>query len=224
MNKEYIYLGQYYHKHGKDLQELGITEKKIGKTKNPDSREKGLNSTKMTIGYKYIAIWEVKNMDIVETIFHTAFDDNRLSGEWFEDPNDDMLERIDKILRLSELGTKTYEDTVDIDENQIKTPKGRIKSLTVTYNDKEYVGNGTQVMIDVCNQIIEDKGLNKDNLEDLYLIRKEGWENPNDLGRYYTKKLNNNLHVVTCISGNRKKNKLEELKDILNLNLTVELN
>ena len=55
-------MGQYFHRHGNNLQELGITEKKIGLTKNLEDREKGLNNTKMTIGYTYVAAWEVDDM------------------------------------------------------------------------------------------------------------------------------------------------------------------
>ena len=58
MNKEYIYVIQYYHKDcksrkGLDLQTLGLTEKKIGYTKDLKERKKALNSTKMTIGCLY---------------------------------------------------------------------------------------------------------------------------------------------------------------------------
>ena len=176
----------------------------------------------MTIGYKYIAVWEVIDMNMVEALLHTAFDDNRLDGEWFDDVNDDLLERMNKIITLAKFGEKIYED-VDNNEEAVAKTKGRIKSLSVEYNGNTYTGNGSQVLQDVCNDIAKDKGLNSENVGDLYLFRSEPWENPQQAGRFYTRELNDGLHVVTCISGNRKKKKLIQLSEALDLDIKVEL-
>ena len=220
MSKEYIYIGQYFHKHGKDLQEFGITEKKIGYTKDPDSREKGLSNTKMTIGYKYIAIWKVENMTFVEDMLHTAFGDNRLSGEWFEDPNDDLVERVNKIITKSKWGEKIYEDTIDAEE-ELNGLQAR-SEFSVVYNDKLYDSSGTQILIDVFNSVMSKIDITDDYIEKFpRMLRFKPWENPQKPGRYYTKELETGYHVVTCISNKRKKLNLEQLAKDFNLDLKV---
>lgn len=103
---QYIYIGQYYHKHGLDLQELGITEKKIGLTKDLNDREKALNSTKMTIGYVVAAAWKVDDMRKVESALHNILAHDRLDGEWFTDREGDLIQRVDKHIATLELGTR----------------------------------------------------------------------------------------------------------------------
>lgn len=131
---QYIYIGQYYHKHGLDLQGLGITEKKIGLTKNINSREKALNSTKMTIGYVVVAAWEVQDMAITEKVMHVAFDDNRLDGEWFTDPNDDLIARVNTMINLLQIGTRVILD--ESREEDIEA-KQAIKTASSSVEDHE---------------------------------------------------------------------------------------
>ena len=217
MNKEYIYIGQYFHYHGKDLQEMGLTEKKIGKTINLDKREIQLNRTKGTIGYTYVAAWEVNDMDSVELALHTAFDDNRLSGEWFDDVNDDLVERVHKMISLLKLGTEIdLGITNDKEADEIR--KQATTNFSINYNNKEYNSSGTKILIDVCNQIIEDQGLNVEDHSKL--LHDIPFLNPRS-GNDYTKLLNNGLRVMTCISNKRKGLYMQQLAAKLNLDLTV---
>ena len=222
MNKEHVYLGQYFHRSGKDLQELGITEKKIGRTKDPNSREKGLSNTKMTIGYKYIAVWEVDDMMFVEDMLHTAFDDNRLEGEWFEDPNDDLAERINKIITKSKWGHKIYEDEIDTDNETESTGQQGITIFNATYNGKLYDSSGTQILIDIFNDVLKEVRIPEEyTFDNQRMLRLEPYANPKQEGRFYSKELDNGYHVVTCISNKRKKLNLEKLAKDFKLDLTV---
>lgn len=94
----YIYIGQYFHRHGKTLDSL--TEKKIGKSVDVPARENSLNSTKFTIGYIMIKYWKVSEMDKTEKQLHALLPD-RLSGEWFEDEDDSLIDRVSKFMSVS---------------------------------------------------------------------------------------------------------------------------
>ena len=83
----YIYLGQYYDVLGRTLT---LSDKKIGLSKDPVSREYQLNRTKSPIGYSIIAVYKVDDMNKVEKMLHSILDSRRLVGEWFRDDEDTL--------------------------------------------------------------------------------------------------------------------------------------
>ena len=122
MNKEYIYIGQYVHTEGVNLQEVGVTEKKIGLTTNtPERRARGISSNKMTIQYTQIAAWEVEDCRNVETTLFRFLKNDRLEGEWFKDDNNDLVDRINELIVNFGLG-KRYEFKNDGHDNIIYDP------------------------------------------------------------------------------------------------------
>ena len=85
MNKEYVYLGQMYDVLGR---ELNNTDKKIGFSEVPLTRQNSLNRTKSPIGYEIVLLFEVDNMRKVEKMLHAILDSRRVYGEWFSDDED----------------------------------------------------------------------------------------------------------------------------------------
>lgn len=83
----YIYLGEYYDVLGR---ELSLSDKKIGKSIDPVSREYQLNRTKSPIGYTIISAYKVDDMVKVEKMLHAILDSRRLFGEWFKDDEDTL--------------------------------------------------------------------------------------------------------------------------------------
>jgi len=83
----YIYLGEHYDVLGR---EIHITDKKIGLSINPISRENQLNRTKSPIGYRIIAAYKVDDMNKVEKMLHAILDSRRVHGEWFRDDEDTL--------------------------------------------------------------------------------------------------------------------------------------
>ena len=83
----YIYLGEHYDVLGR---EITITDKKIGLSINPVSRENQLNRTKSPIGYRIISVYKVDNMNRVEKMLHAILDSRRVHGEWFKDDEDTL--------------------------------------------------------------------------------------------------------------------------------------
>lgn len=83
----YIYLGEHYDILGR---EINITDKKIGLSVNPISRENQLNRTKSPIGYRIITAYKVDNMNRVEKMLHAILDSRRVHGEWFRDDEDTL--------------------------------------------------------------------------------------------------------------------------------------
>jgi hypothetical protein len=83
----YIYLGEHYDVLGR---EINITDKKIGLSVNPVSRENQLNRTKSPIGYRIISVYKVDDMNRVEKMLHAILDSRRVHGEWFKDDEDTL--------------------------------------------------------------------------------------------------------------------------------------
>lgn len=83
----YIYLGEHY-----DVlqRSVGITDKKIGLSKNPIGRESQLSRTKSPIKYRILSVYKVDNMNRVEKMLHNILDSRRVEGEWFKDDEDTL--------------------------------------------------------------------------------------------------------------------------------------
>jgi hypothetical protein len=118
----YIYLGEHY-----DVlnREIGISDKKIGLSIDPISREQSLTKTKSPIRYRIVAVYKVDNMRKVEKMLHSILDSRRVLGEWFKD-DDDTLEG-DFITFMNAYGAEIYkidevkmEQTVLIADNRLK--------------------------------------------------------------------------------------------------------
>jgi hypothetical protein len=132
MNKEYVYLGQMYDVLGR---ELNNTDKKIGFSEVPLTRQNSLNRTKSPIGYEIVLLFEVDNMRKVEKMLHAILDSRRVYGEWFSDEEDTLTGEFNNFMitygatpvhveelkpettgevdnRLKDLATKLNEDTV----------------------------------------------------------------------------------------------------------------
>lgn len=84
----FIYLGEHYDVLGRDV---GITDKKIGLSITPLSREQQLNRTKSPIGYHIVSMFKVDNMNKVEKMLHSILDSRRVYGEWFRDDEDTLI-------------------------------------------------------------------------------------------------------------------------------------
>lgn len=83
----FIYLGEHYDVLGRDI---GITDKKIGLSTTPITREQQLNRTKSPIGYRIISVYKVDDMNRVEKMLHAILDSRRVYGEWFKDDEDTL--------------------------------------------------------------------------------------------------------------------------------------
>jgi hypothetical protein len=108
----YIYLGEHYDVLGR---EIAITDKKIGLSVNPVSRENQLNRTKSPIGYRIISTYKVDNMNKVEKMLHSILDSRRVHGEWFKDDEDTLTSEF--INFMNAYGAEFY----DIVEEKITT-------------------------------------------------------------------------------------------------------
>jgi hypothetical protein len=104
----YIYIGTYYHTRQKgilsivnDDGEYFLLEKKIGKTVDINQRETSLNRTKSPIGYTMLRVWNTgENTDKIEKGLHAVFDDVRSEGEWFEDPQNTLIDRVSAYMEI----------------------------------------------------------------------------------------------------------------------------
>ena len=224
MNKEYIYIGQYFHYYGKDL---GISDKKIGKTINLDQREMQLNRTNGTIGYTYIAAWEVENMSIVETTLHSLLSATRLYAgdkptEWFDDEDGTLVDSVRQSMTNFNVGIE-IDLGIDKDEkvNEIRSDS---KDLKVTWNDKVYQEKSArQTLLSVCHDIIHTSEIPLEQLLKNRLFRIESVVNPNS-GRDYTKPIKgSDVRVFTVINNKVKIKNLNKLAYNNNLDLKAEL-
>jgi hypothetical protein len=142
MKKEYIYLGQYYDVLGR---ELNITDKKIGFSEIPLTRQNSLNRTKSPIGYEIILLFEVDDMRKVEKMLHAILDSRRVYGEWFRDDEDTLTGEFNNFMvayggtpiTVEELKPETTADP-DNRLKELATKLGEDTMLTRTYKGVDY--------------------------------------------------------------------------------------
>ena len=114
-NREYVYILNYTHP-TKDLVEMGLTEKKIGKAsgETPENRVKGLNANS-PIGLEIEKAWQINAPYTalqVESAIHQLLHHDRQRdalgtswSEFFNDDNEDLASRVGKFMKTLELGT-----------------------------------------------------------------------------------------------------------------------
>lgn len=97
MERYFVYFGEYI-----DLfksKSADLPYRKVGFTTDLEQREYQLNRTKGPIGYSYIAAWECpdkKTMHDLEWVIHNFKSGSRCDNtEWFEDPENIILEEAD---------------------------------------------------------------------------------------------------------------------------------
>jgi len=189
----YIYLGQYYDVLGR---ELSLSDKKIGLSKDPVSREYQLNRTKSPIGYTIISLFKVDNMNKVEKMLHSILDGRRVSGEWFRDDDDTLTGEFINFMKT--YGAESY-DISKIKENRLSiesTPDLRLVNLGNDYGcDVELVRAYLGVDYDVL--------LRRDGI---LVFNDEEFDTPN--------KLYNNgiVKFVKGVKGNSGTNNLSQFK------------
>lgn len=128
MCKSYVYVGIYYDVLGRPV---SITDKKIGKTINPNQRENSLNATKGPIRVMFIKLYEFDSEEIsyrVENIFETLLRDRKVDGEWYRDDDGDILEMVSKVMNnLSRIGVNMKEIDLELDPNITRVEKVQIQ-------------------------------------------------------------------------------------------------
>jgi hypothetical protein len=124
----YIYLGEHYDVLGR---EITITDKKIGLSVNPVSRENQLNRTKSPIGYRIISTYKVDDMNRVEKMLHAILDSRRVYGEWFKDDEDTLTSEF--INFMNAYGAEFY-DIVEEKINLNEPEDTRLIELAKKFN------------------------------------------------------------------------------------------
>ena len=186
----YIYLGEHYDVLGR---EIAITDKKIGLSVNPVSRENQLNRTKSPIGYRIISVYKVDDMNKVEKMLHSILDSRRVYGEWFKDDEDTLTG--DFVNFMSAYGGQFY----DIEEEK--------ESISETEDTR---------LIDTANKFGKDtmlirtyKGVDYDVLLDSKGILHFKGETFNTPNKFYKGGL---LKHITGRRGNSGTNQLSQFK------------
>ena len=144
----YIYLGEHY-----DVlnREIGISDKKIGLSIDPISREQSLTKTKSPIRYRIVAVYKVDNMRKVEKMLHSILDSRRVLGEWFKD-DDDTLEG-DFITFMNAYGAEIYKiEEVKMEQN-VLIADNRLKDIVEKHDSslnlvRKYLGVEYDVVLD----------------------------------------------------------------------------
>ena len=105
----YIYVGEYFHKFGKDVP----TEKKIGKT---DSLLKIPQIDDYAFSLDFIAsdIYLVDDVEKMYNALTTILDHDQLKEDWFEDTDGDLKDRVAKFMKAF-----GYMEIADVDGDGI---------------------------------------------------------------------------------------------------------
>ena len=195
----YIYLGEHY-----DIlnREIGISDKKIGLSIDPISREQSLTKTKSPIRYRIVAVYKVDNMRKVEKMLHSILDSRRVFGEWFKD-DDDTLEG-DFITFMNAYGAEIYKiEEVKMEQNVLITDN-RLKDVVEKHGSplnlvRKYLGVEYDVILDKRG-LLHFKGDVFDTPNKLYnngivfhVKKKRGGSGTNNLSQFKIKETGERL-------------------------------
>jgi hypothetical protein len=195
----YIYLGEHY-----DVlnREIGISDKKIGLSIDPISREQSLTKTKSPIRYRIVAVYKVDNMRKVEKMLHSILDSRRVFGEWFKD-DDDTLEG-DFINFMNAYGGEIYKiEEIKMEQNILITDD-RLKDVVEKHGSplnliRKYLGIEYDVVLDK-NGLLHFNGDVFDTPNKLYnngivfhVKKKRGGSGTNNLTQFKIKETGERL-------------------------------
>jgi len=195
----YIYLGEHY-----DVlnREIGISDKKIGLSIDPISRESSLTKTKSPIRYRIVAVYKVDNMRRVEKMLHSILDSRRVFGEWFKD-DDDTLEG-DFINFMNAYGAEVYNIQEIKEENILLKEDTRLLKVVEKHGApldlvRKYLGIEYDVLLDK-NGLLHFNGDVFDTPNKLYnngivfhVKKKRGGSGTNNLSQFKIKETGERL-------------------------------
>ena len=121
----YVYIGEYFHHNDKE-RVSALTEKKIGRAKDLIDRERQLNSTKFTIGYRLIKAWHTgSTTNVEERAIQALLKHDNLRGEWYRDEDGTLKDRVAKAMSIrgfdevplgyDEEDSNTTSDTIEVE-------------------------------------------------------------------------------------------------------------
>jgi hypothetical protein len=157
MKEGYIYLGEHYDVLGR---ELNISDKKIGKSITPVTREYSLNRTKSPVGYRIIDVYKVDDMDRVERMLHNILDGRRTHGEWFKDEEDTLTSEFNSFMNTyGATRTSTQELSKESPMLMEREVDSRLKDLANRFGVetiliRKYKGVEYEVLIDTDGYLI----------------------------------------------------------------------
>ena len=195
----YIYLGEHY-----DVlnREIGISDKKIGLSIDPISRENSLTKTKSPIRYRIVAVYKVDDMRRVEKMLHSILDSRRVFGEWFKD-DDDTLEG-DFINFMNAYGAEVYNIQEIKEENILLKEDTRLLEVVKKHGAplnlvRKYLGIEYDVLLDK-NGLLHFNGDVFDTPNKLYnngivfhVKKKRGGSGTNNLSQFKIKETGERL-------------------------------
>jgi hypothetical protein len=91
----YIYVGEYFHKFGK---EMTLKEKKIGKTNSILSIPQ-IDDYAFSLDFTASDIYLVENVDKMYEALTSVLEHDRLKEDWFEDTDGDLKERVANFMK-----------------------------------------------------------------------------------------------------------------------------
>ena len=105
----YIYVGEYFHKFGKDVP----TEKKIGKTDSLLNIPQ-IDDYSFSLDFHTPDIYLVDDVEKLYKTLTTILDHDQLKEDWFEDTDGDLKDRVTKF--MDAFG---YKEIADVDGDGI---------------------------------------------------------------------------------------------------------
>ena len=105
----YIYIGEYFHKFGKNVP----TEKKIGKTTSLLDIPQ-INDYAFSLDFHTPDIYLVEDVEKIYKALTTILEHDQLKEDWFEDTDGDLKDRVTKF--MTAFG---YKEIADVDGDGI---------------------------------------------------------------------------------------------------------
>ncbi len=135
-----VYVGTYFDTLGRKMP----NDKKIGiTTDDVSSRQRALSRTKSPIGFVMLRAWKIGgDARDIERALHSVFKDQQITGEWFKDVDETVIDGVKSVMDLlSRFGATVEEMDLDtqevVDDEESATNSASAKLVRKT-SDKSF--------------------------------------------------------------------------------------
>ncbi len=133
----YLYIGNFFHRKGK---EFTLLEKKIGITGDLTKREYELGSTKSPIGYTIISAWDAgENAKKFEKQILALLKHNQSVGEWIEDDDEDLVARVSEFMKHENCTEINLKEDEDKDANNARKAERHNAEIVPLRENKDWL-------------------------------------------------------------------------------------
>ena len=163
----YVYIGEHYDSVGRPLD---LSDKKIGFTIDPPTRENSWSKTKSPYLYRHIKSYLVDDMFRVEKLLHAILDSRNTNGEWFEDNQNTLVDDFTKFMEI--YGGILYEPEVKSVEKSSNNISSFGNIVLIDDGEQKTFKYDYEYITYFVRRIVEKVGIDEVVQENIWICKK----------------------------------------------------